>query len=977
MSSEEVAELAQAIHSHADALYESWTKGPEAIRRMTRMEDTLELLADPGLTPKLEHLVSTFVRRDKAKRQGNGTIIVNNNTISRHQTSPPPSKEDSVSGTVVTNIPITVQQQVNGANKKPLPKSILAVVQRFEPSSSSSSSSSTSSSSPLVSVPVVNNNSVLNSSAVSTVFPALPSDPLRIAGVGNVSRNVLWAESNSRHTVTEKSLRHVHPNSSPPESPLSRSRSPTLSPTRKVRERHIPIERCDDEPSSPRDSTSTRVLNVNKVETTQNVLVNNLTGLGGKRGDIKELEREEERLFQALRTGQIIPTTLSPNFEALRERAFAPLSSSPRIAFAKERIRQSQEHPLTQQRLELQKRLPSPSSSLAAAIAVQQGKIKFQPGFDEEHVPSPTITVRENGIGRHSWVSSLRFNNGASVADRVQLFEKYPSHMVSPPPSPPLLSNSVSLSSPSHPAVMSNGSSNVSIVNVSMAPKDEGVRKQTKSSVTQSAPWRGIPIEPYQPDILGSSAKKQKQTGKPGSPAVVNSRSVYPPVPRFYWPEGKRPPAEFIQDAVSKARDALTKYPPYLSYLHMGQMLTVLGIPLYWKKSIWNFLGLKNEELLDSERFLHFYQRLMSDCPDDETRFLCIMSVTARKKYLSSPHKRASISEEFSFSDVHRMHICMSDFIPMMQDIIDTHPGLGFLRDAPEFHSRYITTVISRIFYKVNRSWSGKITLQELRRSNLMRIIKRLEEETDVNTITEYFSYEHFYVIYCKFWELDKDHDLLIDKKDLQAHGELALSTRIIDRIFEGTVIRGWDVASPVKFTPGKMTYSDFVWFLLSEEDKKTQTAIEYWFRCLDIDGDGVLSPYELQYFYQEQENRIESLGIEPLDFANIYCQMVDMLRCSPTGIRLTDLKRNPQLAATCFNTLFNLDKYLDHEQRDPFAASAASGSGHEAQEGESDWDKYAAAEYENLIAEESPSDHLHENSDFEDSGVGIYSSPQ
>jgi serine/threonine-protein phosphatase 2A regulatory subunit B'' len=172
------------------------------------------------------------------------------------------------------------------------------------------------------------------------------------------------------------------------------------------------------------------------------------------------------------------------------------------------------------------------------------------------------------------------------------------------------------------------------------------------------------------------------------------------------------------------------------------------------------------------------------------------------------------------------------------------------------------------------------------------------------------------------------------------------------------------------------MTYSDFVWFLLSEEDKKTQTAIEYWFRCLDIDGDGVLSPYELQYFYQEQENRIESLGIEPLDFANVYCQMVDMLRCSPTGIRLSDLKRNPQLAATCFNTLFNLDKYLDHEQRDPFAASSASGSGHEAQEGESDWDKYAAAEYENLIAEESPSDHLHENSDFEDSGVGIYSVP-
>lgn len=31
--------------------------------------------------------------------------------------------------------------------------------------------------------------------------------------------------------------------------------------------------------------------------------------------------------------------------------------------------------------------------------------------------------------------------------------------------------------------------------------------------------------------------------------------------------------------------------------------------------------------------------------------------------------------------------------------------------------------------------------------------------------------------------------------------------------------------------TPGKMSYEDFVWFILSEEDKTTDTALEYWFR--------------------------------------------------------------------------------------------------------------------------------------------------
>lgn len=47
-----------------------------------------------------------------------------------------------------------------------------------------------------------------------------------------------------------------------------------------------------------------------------------------------------------------------------------------------------------------------------------------------------------------------------------------------------------------------------------------------------------------------------------------------------------------------------------------------------------------------------------------------------------------------------------------------------------------------------------------------------------------YFSYEHFYVIYCKFWELDTDHDFFIDKENLIRYGNHALTYRIVDRIF-------------------------------------------------------------------------------------------------------------------------------------------------------------------------------------------------
>lgn len=80
--------------------------------------------------------------------------------------------------------------------------------------------------------------------------------------------------------------------------------------------------------------------------------------------------------------------------------------------------------------------------------------------------------------------------------------------------------------------------------------------------------------------------------------------------------------------------------------------------------------------------------------------------------------------------------------------------------------------VIARIFFSVNRSWSGRITIPELRKSNFLAVLRLLEQEEDINQITDFFSYEHFYVIYCKFWELDKDHDLFIDREDLSRHND-------------------------------------------------------------------------------------------------------------------------------------------------------------------------------------------------------------
>nr|XP_045727750.1 serine/threonine-protein phosphatase 2A regulatory subunit B'' subunit beta-like [Mirounga angustirostris] len=101
----------------------------------------------------------------------------------------------------------------------------------------------------------------------------------------------------------------------------------------------------------------------------------------------------------------------------------------------------------------------------------------------------------------------------------------------------------------------------------------------------------------------------------------------------------------------------------------------------------------------------------------------------------------------------------------------------------------------------------------------------------------------------------------------------------MIERIFSGAVTRGRKVQKE-----GKISYADFVWFLISEEDKKTPTSIEYWFRCMDLDGDGALSMFELEYFYEEQCRRLDSMAIEALPFEDCLCQMLDLVKPQNEG---------------------------------------------------------------------------------------------
>lgn len=300
--------------------------------------------------------------------------------------------------------------------------------------------------------------------------------------------------------------------------------------------------------------------------------------------------------------------------------------------------------------------------------------------------------------------------------------------------------------------------------------------------------------------------------------------------------------------------------------------------------------------------------------------------------------------------------ILREDFLTFLDELLLFHPGLQFLSNHAEFQEKYALTVATRIMYQVNLSRTGRISARECRRAALLDAFHAVDEEEDINRVMLFFSYEHFYVLYCRYWELDADHDGVISREDLLRYGGHRLSRAIVDRIFEVGARPGSDGAG-AQGRSNTMHYDDFIYFMLSEEDKGNRASLQYWFTCVDTDGDGVVTPSDMRFFYDVQTARMESLGHDVVHLDDVLCQMSDMIApSSESRIVLSDLLREDivRVVGIVFDALFNLDKFIHFEQRDPFAERQKRDDPFDC-----DWDRFAYAEYNRLAQEEEAREEM------------------
>ncbi|KAJ3350422.1 Serine/threonine-protein phosphatase 2A regulatory subunit B'' subunit beta [Entophlyctis luteolus] len=298
-------------------------------------------------------------------------------------------------------------------------------------------------------------------------------------------------------------------------------------------------------------------------------------------------------------------------------------------------------------------------------------------------------------------------------------------------------------------------------------------------------------------------------------------------IPRFYFPYGVPPEKKGFGAALPEGDTQNQMHESLARSFHMREVLRrdemwdvadALGVPRYASTALFDCVvahrasemagttsdrveageGFEEEPAVGLRDVRRWWDKLTTTYHDEHAILFAIMQRGRDLKFLSP-----------------------ADFQIVIYEVVQKHPGLEFLANLPVFQARYVETVIVRIFYsKINNCNNGMI-LPEFRKYGFLRLLRNLQTDDDINSSRELFSYKHFYVIYCKFWELDSDHDMQISPSELLGYDSHTLTPLAARRVTEGC-------GRPMEKS-GCIGYKDFVWFVLCVEDKRRVGSIEYW----------------------------------------------------------------------------------------------------------------------------------------------------
>ncbi|XP_046384216.1 serine/threonine-protein phosphatase 2A regulatory subunit B'' subunit gamma-like [Ischnura elegans] len=347
-------------------------------------------------------------------------------------------------------------------------------------------------------------------------------------------------------------------------------------------------------------------------------------------------------------------------------------------------------------------------------------------------------------------------------------------------------------------------------------------------------------------------------------------------------------------------------------------------------KALWRLLNTHHSPpiIAGEEKMINyddFLKVISLACPNVK---LYLSPIVFGKLLKRDPYGRVSIADLFQYV-MRKVWLNQSRIGLSLYDLT----GQGYLREhdlgsyildmglspvmalEKSFHSFYQCTAVRKFFFFLDPLCKGRVRIQDILASGFLDEISELRGDVmPKNLLANWFSAPSALRVYGQYLNLDRDHNGMLNRKELADYGTGMLTQVFLERVFQECNTYG-----------GEMDYKTYLDFVLALENRQEPQALHYLFRILDINGKGYLDTFCLNYFFRGIQEQMALHGQEEVSFENIKDEIFDMVKpADPTKITLQDLLNCGQ-GDTIVSLLIDLNGFWSHENRE--ALSPDSGS--------------------------------------------------
>lgn len=208
-------------------------------------------------------------------------------------------------------------------------------------------------------------------------------------------------------------------------------------------------------------------------------------------------------------------------------------------------------------------------------------------------------------------------------------------------------------------------------------------QEQNGAVDTAAVPFAGL--RPASPLALAIMARASSTGASPDAcsvQAAVEKRAPRASLPRFFPAPGSKEMSSMDRMLLEQVKEAFGDDDLLLRLEDFELIAKVCGLSTYLAADLFHACGGRGEGGISISSFTAFWRQLATDCTTTHEKVMRLLSPRGLK--MKPEHLRR-----------------------MVRFVLDTHPGLEFLLESPQYHERYIDTVIARIFYAVNRYFAG------------------------------------------------------------------------------------------------------------------------------------------------------------------------------------------------------------------------------------------------------------------------------